>query len=118
MLFSKAPADVGQWRRTSTTSTMRSDSYQRPDRSPFAQVEHWTRVDCSRVYGILDVTKATSGPFSTPMLHDLEPTSSTVEETPEGGGDDDVLDAVDPIVDTDAWFLCSERNSGASRWAG
>jgi crotonobetainyl-CoA:carnitine CoA-transferase CaiB-like acyl-CoA transferase len=59
---------------------------------------------------VLDLTKATSGPFCTQMLGDLGADIVKVEEPPEGGRGRDVLDAVNRIDDMDTWFLCVNRN--------
>ena len=59
---------------------------------------------------ILDLTKATSGPYCTQTLGDLGADVIKVEEPPDSGRGRDVLDAHNRIDDMDAFFLCVNRN--------
>jgi crotonobetainyl-CoA:carnitine CoA-transferase CaiB-like acyl-CoA transferase len=58
---------------------------------------------------VLDVTKATSGPFGTQILADLGADVVKVEEPPGGVHARDVLDARYRIDDMDAFFACVNR---------
>ncbi len=59
---------------------------------------------------VLDLTKATAGPYATQTLADMGADVLKIEEPPDGPHKRDVLDANYLIDGMDAFFLCVNRN--------
>jgi crotonobetainyl-CoA:carnitine CoA-transferase CaiB-like acyl-CoA transferase len=59
---------------------------------------------------VLDLTKATSGPYATQTLADMGAEVLKIEEPPDGPHKRDVLDATYQVDGMDPFFLCVNRN--------